>query len=287
MVKVESFCQYSHLIKEFQRRYGKSDTNCFFLAKEIDEYIGKEKISYAESVGGLYFFVKEEEYIRLYFFLEKSALPENIIHEKICILDFVYRNERKPANLQELLNKWRTVGYMDYHLYQRMALRKADLNENYRGINLSEEKFTFQMGDLNLANDILELWKTGLDERSTPLPDKMELIAKITRGEVFCITSDTGELCAAIQFLFNGATCLLQHLAVSETFKRKGLGKSLFTYAIDTAFEKGAKVCNLWVDVENTPAINLYRKCGYKEDGMVSKQFIYKMNEEKEIYNER
>ena len=275
MMKVESFCQYSHLIKEFQRQYGKSDTYCFFMAKEIDEYIGKEKLSYAESDGGLYFFVEEEEYTRLYFFLEKNALPAKTFQEKICILDFVYRNQRKPANLDELLDKWRSIGYKDYHLYQRMALRKSDLNENYKQRD-SSEKISYQVGDLNLADNILELWKTGLDERSTPLPDKMELIAKIKHGEVFCITSDTGELCAAIQFLLNGATCLLQHLAVSETFKRKGLGKSLFMYAIDTVFEKGAKVCNLWVDVENTPAINLYRKCGYKEDGMVSKQFIYK-----------
>lgn len=276
MMKVESFDQYSHLIKEFQRQYGKSDTNCFFMAKEIDEYIGKEKLSYAESNGGLYFFVDEEEYTRLYFFLEKHSLPEKIKPEKTCILDFVYRNGRKPSDLEDLLAKWRTVGYKDYHLYQRMTLRKTDLYDNFSNSTLPEKKFTFQNGDLNLADDILELWKTGLDERSTPLPDKRELINKIENREVFCITSITGELCAAIQFLFNGATCLLQHLAVSEAFKRKGLGESLFMYAIDTAFEKGVKVCNLWVDVENTPAISLYRKCGYKEDGMVSKQFIYK-----------
>lgn len=276
MMKIDSFCQYSHLIKEFQKKYRKSDTNCFFMAKEIDEYIGKQKLSYAESEGGLYFFVEEEEYTRLYFFLEKNALPLKIIEKKTYILDFVYRNLRIPADLDELLDKWRSVGCKDYHLYQRMTLRKADLNENYIRNNLLKEKFSCQIGNLDLAKETLKLWKSGLDERSTPLPDEMELRAKIKHCEVICITTDTGELCAAIQYLVNGATCLLQHLAVSETFKRKGLGKSLFTYAINTAFEKGAKVCNLWVDVENNPAINLYRKCGYKEDGMVSKQFIYK-----------
>lgn len=133
-----------------------------------------------------YIFLWKKRNIPDYTFFRKNGLPAKTFQEKICILDLVYRNQRKPANLDELLDKWRSIGYKDYHLYQRMALRKSDLNENYKQRD-SSEKISYQVGDLNLADNILELWKTGLDERSTPLPDKMELIAKIKHGEVFVL----------------------------------------------------------------------------------------------------
>ena len=56
----------------------------------------------------------------------------------------------------------------------------------------------------------------------------------------------------------------IAHLAVIPSYRRRGIGKQLLEYAEVKAKEKGMHKCSLSVDMDNTAAINLYSKCGYK-----------------------
>ena len=51
--------------------------------------------------------------------------------------------------------------------------------------------------------------------------------------------------------------------AVKKKYQRKGLGTRLLTFCIDKAKDNGIKSISLHVQVQNEPAINLYKKCGF------------------------
>ena len=65
------------------------------------------------------------------------------------------------------------------------------------------------------------------------------------------------------------------NLAVLPEHRRKGIATQLLDAVAAFAKEKGCERCELEVNVENLPAVELYRKCGYNEEG-IRKNFYRK-----------
>lgn len=57
----------------------------------------------------------------------------------------------------------------------------------------------------------------------------------------------------------------LYRIAVSEKFRRQGLGERLLASFIEKCREKGGEKIFLEVRSRNTPAISLYKKAGFEE----------------------
>ncbi len=55
----------------------------------------------------------------------------------------------------------------------------------------------------------------------------------------------------------------LGNLAVAKSERRRGVGKSLVTSALDRVRERGARVCFLEVRLSNDGARSLYESCGF------------------------
>jgi RimJ/RimL family protein N-acetyltransferase len=65
-------------------------------------------------------------------------------------------------------------------------------------------------------------------------------------------------------------------ITIAKQWRGKGLGESLTKIALNRAVELGMKTIILDAFAKNTPAINLYKKLGFKEYGMLPKGFSYK-----------
>ena len=65
------------------------------------------------------------------------------------------------------------------------------------------------------------------------------------------------------------------NLAVLPEHRRKGIATELLGEVATFSKEKGCERAELEVNVENLPAVELYRKCGYKEEG-IRKNFYRK-----------
>ena len=65
------------------------------------------------------------------------------------------------------------------------------------------------------------------------------------------------------------------NVAVLSEHRRKGIATELLQAMADFAKEKGCERAELEVNVANLPAVELYRKCGYKEEG-IRKNFYRK-----------
>ncbi len=58
------------------------------------------------------------------------------------------------------------------------------------------------------------------------------------------------------------------NVAVLPDYRRKGIACKLIDEMLRLSTEKGCKVCELEVNTENTPAVELYKKCGFEVAGV-------------------
>jgi ribosomal-protein-alanine N-acetyltransferase len=65
----------------------------------------------------------------------------------------------------------------------------------------------------------------------------------------------------------------ITNIAVKNNFRRRGIGKKILQKLINTAKEKKCFSMTLEVRISNHDAINLYKKEGFKEEGVRKKYY--------------
>ena len=63
------------------------------------------------------------------------------------------------------------------------------------------------------------------------------------------------------------------NIVVRKKYRKKGIGKELLEKLISFSKEKNFELINLEVNSKNEPAINLYKKFGFKEVGLRKKYY--------------
>lgn len=283
MNKMKNIQEFNGIITSFQKKYKKITTNCYFMREELTDLIQGGSLYLWEDSGIIYVLCDRIDYYNLYYYLgENGSLPDDftfmdytVRNDAPVLLDSIYsRNRQREKNpfISQMLSGRKL---QEYKQYQRMAMKLADLSPldlSYgfpEGYRLRERPSQY--------TEILSLWKTALDEKSTPLPDRFQL-EKLEREELLsCIESiEEGGLCAAATLNLQKNLGLLQHLAVFPNHRRKGLANSLCKRVISQAVHSGAKVLRLWVDTKNKAAITLYEREGFSPDGILCNQYLYK-----------
>lgn len=66
-----------------------------------------------------------------------------------------------------------------------------------------------------------------------------------------------------VQYKIKNIDAFIFDVCVNKDFRRNGIGSYMMSYVINYLFEKKIKTCYLAVRMENTPAINLYKKLGF------------------------
>jgi len=113
---------------------------------------------------------------------------------------------------------------------------------------------------------INETVKITLGEFWNPETIKENVIKSFKKEpEGFIGIEENSELIAFIRIkTLKNNTCHISDLYVKKEFRGKGLGKKLMEIADEYAKRKGAKRITLNVRKDNEPALNLYKKSGFK-----------------------
>ncbi|MCM1159645.1 MAG: GNAT family N-acetyltransferase [Roseburia sp.] len=277
MNKVESFEQYKSLIGEFKAECKKTTTNCYFLREDVQRYIEAGSLYYERHERTFLLTVRECTYDHIYYYQDAAAEVEFHKQDRQAVLDFVVRRN-KVLDIASEEEKWKKAGFEPYKEYVRMCMK---LDGEYTLGRADEEMAEgqrgklFSYGDEKYAEQILKLWQANLDALSTPLP-KLDTIRQMIRtGHVYYILDGT-QVIGALYLDVLGKSCLLQHLVIDGSCRKQRLGFCLLNYAFVRISQEKVAMCNLWVDVQNVPACELYQKYGFEKDGLISKQYLYK-----------
>lgn len=122
-----------------------------------------------------------------------------------------------------------------------------------------------------IAND--QLGKNREDYRE-PLPQKyyeaFSNINKDTNQELVVMEIPNGQIIGTLQLSFiqyltyqGGIRAQIEAVRVRNDYRGKGIGKELFTWAIQRAKEKGAHLVQLTTDKKRPDALRFYEKLGF------------------------
>lgn len=272
MEKIDSYEQCNSLIQDFRNRCNKSVTNFYLLSTEIQETINNNEVWYLSDKDLLVIGIDEEEYSRIYYFASKEVVPilENI--GKTMILDLVTRDIDHDKKVNEEVERWRKSGFEEYKIYTRMRydLRELDHTDE---VNVSDISYDLSCAEHEDAEDLLRLWKESLDKYSTPLPSVEQMQRLIESNHVYCIRMKD-KIAGAVYMNVTETMCALEHLAINPDFRRQGLGTALMDYALRSISRENVDICCLWVDVDNVPACDSYKKYGFINDRIWSRRLI-------------
>jgi ribosomal protein S18 acetylase RimI-like enzyme len=89
----------------------------------------------------------------------------------------------------------------------------------------------------------------------------------ITEHSASLVLTQEGRIIGYCLLFADGDFSELMSLAVLPDFRRRGLGMFLLSACMEGAGRQGHKTMHLIVDVRNEGAVQLYRKCGFRDVG--------------------
>lgn len=277
MIEIKDFSQFNELVRNFRKLHNNTLTNCFMMPDEIQRLADEGKLFVAEYPQWLIIICDRNDYRNFYYYTTESSditYVKSFIGEAECgdlYIDIVSRSGRgdsvTPAKLIEghLAQKYKSYKRMVISLRERdLSVLKKDLAEGY--------SFHYDFCD---KEAIHALWKTALDEKSTPLPDTEELKQFCENGNLITVLDSKGDLAGVALVDISSKNTLIQHLSVSPDHRRKGLAMSIMSKGIELSGERNVY---LWVDRENSSAIAIYDRLKFKDDGTICDQLYMKGN---------
>jgi len=116
-------------------------------------------------------------------------------------------------------------------------------------------------------DEVLALWQAAEGVGLHPDEcDSREGVARyLSRNCGMCfVARDTAELIGAVLCGTDGRRGYLNHLAVAEGYRRRGIGTALVRRCLAALKRMGIPKCNLFVFTANDAAMEFWRKLGWR-----------------------
>lgn len=278
MIEITSIVQFNNIVNTFKNNFAKTLTNCFLMPEEINFLISQKRLFVKIYSEWLIIICQRDDYSNFYYYTCESA-PTSCVKEFLCTfqnndiyMDIVSRSGKGDLVTPEKLV---TNGCAEkYKTYQRMQLSLKSIDpDNYNTTLPEGYKLSLDYCDYYA---LMDLWKHTLDEKSTPLPQEEELLGLCKTQNLFTIVDKNNELAGVVILSASSKQATIQHLAVSNSHRRKGLAMYLANSAITKAKKCNLNTIKLWVDCDNSSAIALYDRLNFKTDGMICEQLYMK-----------
>lgn len=124
--------------------------------------------------------------------------------------------------------------------------------------------------EFEYPNDLLQtqsLWRSiekGVSLGPSDTPE--EIKKKLLRDpELFLVAEEDGEIVGTVIGGFDGRRGLIYHLAVSASYRRRGIGSQLMKEIEARLRAKGCIRCYLLVTTDNPEAMKYYRDLGWTQ----------------------
>jgi len=115
--------------------------------------------------------------------------------------------------------------------------------------------------DYHLA---IDLWKSTPGMGLSSADSKENIAPFLKQNQGLCFVAFEGEhLIGTILCGADGRRGYLYHLAVAESYQKKGVGQELVTRSLKSLQERGIQKCHLFVYRENLEGIQFWKHVGW------------------------
>lgn len=251
-VKIETFDQYRQLVERYNRK-GRISND--YLQNEAADLIIHDSLFAVCGEDNLALLVQKEGFQRLYYYInntdEKLELPQGEY-----VTEILFRGENAP----EAEVKW----------LEDLGFKKNLIRDQYFANYSSLSQPVFIGGlkmEIATATDdaiwAIKLFNSSFDKWSGDfIPEVMASLLVQEQAILMAKDANNNRLGALHLGREKGVTWL-HHVAVAEDARGMGVGLGLVEAYIKLGYVDDNSRYMLWVQRQNAPAVNLYKKKGF------------------------
>ena len=126
----------------------------------------------------------------------------------------------------------------------------------------SEQLCTIEQFDRDLLDQVLLVEEESFEEYERYPRSLFEWFLR--QNSIFHVAKCEGEVVGYVLAIVKEATCHIISIAVKRAWRGRGLGERLMRRSLEECKSRGSSIAVLEVSTDNIPAINLYKKLGFK-----------------------
>lgn len=232
-------------------------TNNYVLASAYSEFITNKKLFLVTSGSNACILVENEEFYKLYFFINNQNDKITLEQNKPIVMEILYRGEAQRPD--EMIIYWEKCGF-------KRHLTRDNMMASYKQLMLSSEnnidveiRYAETEVELIFTKNLIE---NSLDKYTGDILTYNEVQMYVRNKNIICAYWQ-GKLCGFLQFEIKNNVVWLGHIAVDPEFRGKGIAKELVkAYIVNNVSQPNTRY-QLWVLQDNVSATTLYHKFGF------------------------
>ena len=250
--KIEKYEQYVQLVEQFNRK-GRFTND--YLQNEAADLIIHDRLFAICGQDNALLLVQKEGFYRLYYYInnigELLELPESEF-----VTEILFRGEQAPeAEVKWLADMGFKKNLIRDQYFAKYSLLSTPIMLIDAKIELAQTIEEVRWA-VKLFNDSFDKWSGDFVS-----DDMCELL--FAEQQVLVAKDMSGKLYGALHFEKRQGACWLNHVAVVPEARGKKIGRGLTEAYIEQGHVDDNSRYMLWVQRQNVPAVNLYKKKGF------------------------
>ena len=254
MDRIRSAEQYGQIVEAAECR-GYQLTNCFFLPSAVQQKAEAGTLFWREIRDGILLLDDNDGFYRCYYYLSASGRPERVTLDADAVIEFPFNGEMNDRQRFQV----GMIEAMGFLLGRESGMMSASPDSAAR--DEGDPEAPCRAANKGDAAGILSLLKACFNPLFSFLPTKEALDAAIGEGRVLVVREDDRVLAALISS-FEKRIASVNQIAVDPACRRRGYARALMG-AYHRRYADRAVAFRHWVDMNNAPAVHMYRSLGY------------------------
>ncbi len=238
------------------KKNGYKLSNCFFLPDAIRRMTQEGTLFYRDIDGGLLLLDDRKMFYRCYYYLSEDGTMKAVFLDKDAVIEFPFNGEMNDKQKLQVSK----IEEMGFRLGRQSGMMSASPDDvQIRNANTEQAVDIAVLGD---ADGILDLLNRYFNPLYSFIPSKEEMESAIEEGRVIVIR-DAQQMGAALVSSLEKKTACVNQIAVDSAYRRRGFGGALMQ-AYHEMYSGKADAFRHWVDLNNQPAVSMYKGFGYE-----------------------
>lgn len=251
--------QWNELLSNYQQK----DTLCnnYNMPAEIEKLINVGRLSVLECKNNLFLLHQKAKCRRVYYYLNNLEESFNMKVEDDLVVEILFRQEKGLPQSE--------IDYFSKNGFQ-LNKRRDQYSGTYKTLiasSLTNGVLIRKANSLEEVKISCNLFNRVFDNYSGDYITEEEIPVLYDEGSIIVATDYTGIFLGALHQTIVKTTAWVSHIAVIEEARGKGVGKSLLNTFVEWNKCDGHGRYMLWVQSQNTAAIDMYLRKGFKSIG--------------------
>ena len=253
--KVKEFVRYQEIVDKYKRKGCLSND---YIYQEAADLIIHDKLYEYTGVNNSFLFVKKDECLRVYYYLNDLSELQNFDIDKNLVLEILFRGNMGTPN--EELEYFSKCGFILHLRRDQYCGIYKDLQLPGVIVGVTVHKAT-SIEEVEMA---CELFNHTFDHYSGDFIAKEVMMSLYTDGWIWVAKDLNGHFVGALHQTVERNVAWVSHIVVLEDYRGHGVGRALLdTFVEQNKVDEKSRFM-LWVQAQNVAAVNMYQKKGFK-----------------------